>query len=178
MLTIPLNKDITDHVKWLCENVNYGNRGDADGNLRQQMIGLAGQCHVMNLLGLDLPEITYEHDGGVDITHNGLTIDIKTMERKVDPKLDYVNNVMGLQSHYKVDAYIFCSLNAHLKRLTICGWIDKNEFLEYATFTAKGELRHRKDGTSFETKADLYEIENMMLNQINSLSDLRKLNRG
>lgn len=140
------------------------------------MIGLAGQCHVMDLLGLDLPEITYKADGGVDIIHNGITIDVKTMERKMEPKLDYVNNVIGLQSHYNTDAYIFCSLNTNLKELTICGWIEKPKFLDYATFTAKGEKRYRKDGTSFITKADLYEIENMMLNHINSVKDLRNIN--
>jgi hypothetical protein len=177
MLTISLNETILDHVKMLCSNVNYGQRGNADGNIRQQMIGLAGQCHVMDLLGMDLPEITYKHDGGVDIIHNELTIDIKTMERKVIPQPDYVNNVIGLQSHYDTDAYIFCSLNPHQKNMTICGWIHKQEFLDNATFTAKGEKRHRKDGTFFETKADLYEIANMMLNHINTAKDLRDINR-
>lgn len=173
MVNIPLDKNITDHVKWLCNNVNYGQRGNADGNLRQQMIGLAGQCHVMDILGYELPKITHEHDGGIDINHHGIKIDVKTMERKVEPKPNYVNNLIGLQAHYDTDVYIFCSLNTNNKVLTICGWINKPDFLKLATFTPKGEKRYRSDGTWFETKADLYELENNMLNQWNSIKELQ-----
>lgn len=173
MFSVPLDSNITDHVKWLCKHVNYGQRGEFDGSLRKQMIGLAGQCHIMDMMEFELPKITHEADGGVDINYNGLTIDVKTMERKVEPKPNYVNNVVGLQSHYKTNAYIFCSINTQNKMLTVCGWLDKSKFLELATFTPKGEKRYRSDGSSFETKADLYELENSSLNQLNSIEDLK-----
>ena len=173
MFSVPLDKNITDHVKWLCKYVNYGQRGEFDGSLRQQMIGLAGQCHVMDMMGFELPKVTHEADGGVDINYNGLTLDVKTMERKVEPKPNYVNNVVGLQSHYKTNAYIFCSLNTQNKMLTVCGWIDKPTFLDLATFTPKGQKRYRSDGSTFEAKADLYELENSSLNQLNSIQELK-----
>lgn len=178
MFSVPLDKNITDHVKWLCSHVNYGKRGEFDGSLRKQMIGLAGQCHVMDMLGIELPVITHEADGGVDINVNRLTLDVKTMERKVDPKPNYVNNVVGLQSHYKTDAYIFCSINIQNKMLTVCGWIDKPTFLNIATFTPKGNKRYRSDGSWFETKADLYELENSKLKQLNSIQDLKDIEKG
>jgi hypothetical protein len=173
VFSVPLDSNITDHVKWLCKRVNYGHRGEFDGSLRQQMIGLAGQCHVMDMMGFELPKISHEADGGVDINYNGLTLDVKTMERKVEPKPSYVNNVVGLQSHYKTNAYIFCSLNTQNKMLTVCGWIDKPTFLDLATFTPKGQKRYRSDGSTFETKADLYELENSSLNQLNSIQELK-----
>ncbi len=40
-------------------------------------------------------------------------------------------------------------------------------------FYAKGSLRNRNDGTSFETFSDLYEIDNTDLNQVNSLEELK-----
>ena len=178
MLHVPLDENILDHVKWLCKHVNYGQRGNADGSLRQQMIGLAGQCHVMDMMGFELPKITHEHDGGVDINLNGLKLDVKTMERKVEPKANYVNNVIGLQSHFNTDAYIFCSLNITNKVLSVCGWINKPDFLKLAVFTPKGEKRYRSDNTWFETKADLYELENSLLNPINSIDDLKQINNN
>jgi hypothetical protein len=48
--------------------------------------------------------------------------------------------------------------------LTICGWIDKNDFIEKASFYNKGTVRTRSDNTSFQTKADLYELQNKELN--------------
>jgi hypothetical protein len=35
--------------------------------------------------------------------------------------------------------------------------------------------RFRSDGSSFETKAPLYEIENKELNEINSIEDLQSI---
>lgn len=147
--------------------------GEADGNKKQQVRGLIGQCMVMDSLGFDLPKISHEHDGGIDLNYHGLTIDVKTMGRNCDPKPEFVNNVIGLQTHFNVDAYIFCSLNREDVSLTICGWILKKEFLKRAFFTPKNGQRTRSDGTKFETKADLYEIENNRLNDVVSIDDLK-----
>ena len=154
-------------------HTNYGQRGEADGDKRQQVRGLIGQCMVMDALGFELPKVSHEHDGGVDLKYNGLTIDIKTMGRNCDPRPEFVNNVIGLQTHFDVDAYIFCSLNREDVSLTICGWILKREFLKRATFTPKDGYRQRSDGTKFKTKADLYEIENNRLNDVKSIFDLK-----
>ncbi|NOX86724.1 MAG: hypothetical protein GXO86_12300, partial [Chlorobi bacterium] len=46
--------------------------------------------------------------------------------------------------------------------------------LKRASFYEKGSIRKRSDGTTFETFADLYEIENRKLNDVSSFNDLTK----
>lgn len=174
MIILPIDDNIIKHSVWLVDHVNYGQRGNADGDRKQQVRGMIGQCMVMDILGYELPKITNKHDGGVDLNYKGLTIDIKTMGRNCDPKPDYVNNLIGLQSHFNVDAYIFCSINRKDITLTICGWIEKPEFLKLADFTPKDGFRVRSDGTKFQTKADLYELRNDLLNNVNSIDELKK----
>lgn len=174
MVTIPIDKAIIDHAVWLVDHVNYGQRGDADGDKKQQVRVMIGQCVVMDMLGFELPQITQGHDGGVDFVYDGLKVDVKTMGRQCDPKPNYVNNLIGLQSHFDVDAYVFCSINRKNITITICGWILKGEFLKLAEFTPKNEYRYREDGTKFQTKADLYELANDMLNDVNSIDDLKR----
>lgn len=173
MIKLPIDKSIIDRSVWLVDNVNYGQRGNADGDRKQQVRGMIGQCMVMDILGYELPQITHQNDGGIDINYNGLTIDVKTMGRNCDPKPEYVNNLIGLQSHFDVNAYIFCSINRKDITLTICGWIDKGDFLKLAEFTPKDEYRTRSDGTRFQTKADLYELQNNMLNNVNTIEELK-----
>ena len=72
-------------------------------------------------------------DGGIDLTINNKTYDVKTMGRTSYPKDNYVNNLVGMQAKYNVDRYIFCSLHKKDKVLTICGWIDKNECVNWST---------------------------------------------
>jgi hypothetical protein len=51
--------------------------------------------------------------------------------------------------------------------------VTKQELLDNASFYPNGSIRTRTDGTTFETKADLYEIANDKLNQVNSIEDLQ-----
>lgn len=173
MIKLLIDKGIIEYASWLVNNTNYGQRGIADGDKRQQLCGIIGQCMVVDALGYELPKASNEHDGGVDLNYNGLTIDIKTMGRNCDPRPEFVNNLIGLQAHFNVDAYIFCSLNREDVSLTICGWIFKKEFLKRAIFTPKNEFRVRSDGSKFQTKADLYEIANNCLNSVKSIEDLK-----
>lgn len=173
MLTVPIEDNFIKHAVWLVDNVNYGQRGEADGDKRQQVRGMLGQCIVMDMLGYDLPQITQGHDGGVDFVYDGLKVDVKTMGRQCDPRPDYVNNVIGLQTHFPVDAYVFCSINRKAITLTVCGWIEKEDFMRLADYTPKGGTRVRADGTTFETKAHLYEIANSKIYDVNSINDLK-----
>lgn len=84
----------------------------------------------------------------------------------------YVHNFISYQSKYRVDYYIFASYNTKTEVLSICGYVSKEEFLQRAQFFNKGDLRYRDDGTSFPTKAPLYEIKQSDLNRVDSLSEL------
>lgn len=163
MINIPIKDEIVSHCRNLLKKTNFGNRGVADGNASEQLRGIVGQSVVLDFLGLPFIE-SNGFDNGVDFTYKDKTYDVKTMGRNCEPKPYFVNNLIGLQDKYKVDRYIFCSLNRTNMILTICGWIDKNDFIEKASFYNKGTVRTRSDNTSFQTKADLYELPNKELN--------------
>jgi hypothetical protein len=172
MFTLHVPNEILTHCNKLIQEVNFGNRGVADGNKFEQLTGIIGQCLTQRLLGVPLINFESKFDGGVDIIYENIKIDIKTMGRSCEPKPNYVNNLIGLQKNFDVDVYIFCSLNKINNNLTFCGWISKSSFFSNASLYKKDSLRYRADGTFFKTKADLFEIENFKLNQIVSADDL------
>ena len=164
MYSVSIKDDIVSHCRNLLKSKNFGQRGIADGSASEQLRGIVGQSVVQDLLGLPLVEDTNGFDGGIDFTYKDKTYDVKTMGRNCEPKPYFVNNLIGMQDKYKVDRYIFCSLNRINMILTICGWIDKKEFLQKANFYLKDTIRTRSDNTTFATKTDFYEIQNTALN--------------
>jgi len=174
MLNIDLKQSVYNYSIQFNQENNIGARGHADGNMEEQLVGILGQNIICDTL--DLPMMKPSgFDGGVDINLNNKKIDIKTMGRKSYPKLNYVNNLIASQLKYDVDVYLFCSYHKKDNILTVCGWIDKDEFIKKSKFYKKGEERKRFDGTSFNTKADLCEIENKYLNQINNIYELKRV---
>jgi hypothetical protein len=152
---------VIDASKEFVEHNNLGMRpDDSNGTKSQQLVGVIGQNMMAHALGLPFMQPTTTHDGGVDFVIHGKKIDIKTMGRTVTPKLDYVNNLIASQTRFNVDGYIFSSLNTIDYKLTICGWLPKETFLWFAKFYEKGTIRERTNNTTFELKADTYEIEN------------------
>lgn len=174
MYSVPIKQNVITYCKELLKTTNFGQRGVADGNYLEQLRGIIGQSVILDLL--DLPPLEPAgFDGGIDIIHNGKSYDIKSMGRNCAPKSYFVNNLIGHQKDYIVDRYMFLSLNRNDLMLTICGWIDKKDFFDKASFYPAGTKRNRSDGTFFNTKADLYELENSKLNQINSLQELKNI---
>ena len=151
---------------------NFGMRGYGDGNQKEQLTGIIGQTVFADLLGLPRPNGADGFDNGVDFVINGRKVDIKTMSRTVSVKDHYVHNFIGYQRNYSVEYYVFASYNTRTGVLSICGFVSKDEFLQRAKFYNKGDLRYRDDGTSFPTKAPLYEIRQGDLNRSDSLREL------
>jgi hypothetical protein len=152
---------VIDISKEFVNNNNLGMRNDdSNGTKDQQLVGVIGQNMMALALGKPFMQPSETHDGGVDFEIHGKKIDIKTMGRTVTPKLEYVNNLIASQTKFDVDGYVFASLNTTNNKLTICGWLPKEAFLFSAKFYEKGTIRQRTNNTSFELKADTYEIEN------------------
>ena len=172
MFKILVKEEISKHCIDQVERFNFGNRGIADGNKREQLTGIIGESVLKDLFDLDLVDGKEGNDNGEDIKFKNLSIDVKTMGRTTDVRGYYVNNFIGLQKEFPTDVYIFNSLNINKNELTIVGIISKKRLLQKAKFYKKGTLRHRSNGTSFRTKADLYEIENNQLSDIKDLNDL------
>ena len=178
MFSVPVKADIVEYCKYLLRRANFGKRDQANGSPDEQLTGLIGQQTLLDIF--HKPLMVYENgfDGGVDLEINKYTYDVKTMGRTTDPLDHYVNNLIALQANYKVDRYIFCSLNKNTDHLTICGWISKVRFFDEANKYEKGTKRFRTDGTYFETKADLYEIENLKLNQASNVVEFKQQLEG
>ena len=173
MFKLKIKSSIKAYSKDLLTKYNFGKRGNADGSLEEQLTGLIGQNTILDALNFPLITGKEGFDGGFDLILFGKKVDIKTMGRTTDVRDYYVNNFIGLQKNYKTDLYIFCSLNKLKEELTICGWITKKDLLNKADFYKKGEQRVRSDGSSFKTKADLYEIKNSKLINCNSFLQMQ-----
>ena len=165
---------VIDISEQFVENNNLGHRPDgSNGTKEQQLVGVIGQNMMALALGKPFMQPSEGHDGGIDFTLFGKTIDIKTMGRTVTPTLQYVNNLIASQTKFDVDGYVFASLNTSNSKLTICGWLPKATFTFFAKFYEKGTIRERTNNTSFELKADTYEIQNEdLIHNIYSWPDL------
>lgn len=172
MFKIQIPDEVIDHCKTQARKHNFGMRGIYDGTTSMQIVGLIGQQAMMNIFGTGIIDGRTGPDGGVDIEYHGLKIDVKTMGRTTDPQPGYVNNFMKVQEKYNPDIYIFCSYNALAEELTVCGWVTNQQFKERRKFYPEGYIRTRKDGTSFPSRCDMYEITNRDLNQVNEPLDL------
>ena len=173
MFKIKISQEIVNHCKDQIQKYNFGRRSFANGTPEQQYTGILGQCVLMELFGLPLIDGSEGCDNGQDINYKGLMIDVKTMGRKGDVFPNYVNNLMGVQyNNFHPDLYIFCSLNKTNGELTVCGWIPKIEVKRKADHFPIGSVRTRRDGTKFATKAELYEIPNRNLYDVNSFDEL------
>ena len=174
MFNIKLTENILQQSAQFAMENNIGIRGHGDGNKEEQLVGIIGQNLILDKLNKPLMKQS-GFDGGVDIVLNNTKLDIKTMGRTVYPKENYVNNLIGMQINYDVDGYIFCSYHKRDDVLTVCGWIDKESFLNKAKFYREGTPRTRFDGTQFIAKCDLYEIENKDLIPINNIKELSEV---
>lgn len=173
MFKIEVKQEIINHCRQQISTYNFGKRVVANGNSEQQLTGIIGQSVIMDLFGLGYINGENGFDDGVDISYNNLSIDVKTMGRTTEVRDYYVNNFIGLQLYFKTDIYIFCSFNKNTQILTVCGWIEKADFLKKSNLFPKGTTRKRSDGSTFRTFADLYEISNKDLNNVNSFEELK-----
>jgi len=175
MMDIIPNQEQKEYAAKQVDTYNFGQRGFFDGNKEQQFVGVLGQTIVSDLLQFPRPEGSSGNDRGVDFVINNKNVDIKTMTRTVPVKAHYVHNFVAYQKEYPTDAYIFASYNKKNNVFSICGNVSKEQLQERAAFFEKGQLRYRDDGTTFPTKAPLYEIKQSDLNKIDSVEDMRKI---
>ena len=172
MFDITVTDKQIEYAEEMVKKFNFGQRGYGDGNKKEQLTGIIGQTVFSDEIKAARPTGATGFDGGKDFIINGKKIDIKTMTRSVPMRSYFVHNFIGYQKNYEVDYYIFASFNTTNKKLTICGIIDKENFFEKSTFFAKGSIRKRSDGTTFETFAPLYEIKQTALVSLNNIQEI------
>lgn len=171
MLHLNIPQETIEKATQLVDKYGFGKRRFANGNRTEQIVGITGELMIRELFGMEELEPD-GFDGGYDLHFGNRLIDVKTMGRSVHPKEDFVNNLMAVQFKFRATHYIFCSLNKKTRVLTVCGWASKQDIQEKAEYFVEGFTRKRSDGTSFITKASLYEIKNSSLNRVFTPSDL------
>ena len=176
MFNIIAPEETLQYCREVITKNSLAQRGKADGSKAEQAIGLLGQTVICDAFSIERIKGDEGFDGGYDLVIAGKKVDVKTIGRTVDPKPEYVNNIMGLQKNYSVDAYIFCSYNKKARnRITVCGMISKERFFQEATHFRQGDKRKRSDGSAMTVKEGLYEIKNSALDQADSMDDLMDL---
>jgi len=173
VFVIKVKEELIDYCEEQISKYNFGKRSLANGTPEQQLTGVIGQSVVMELFGFGKVDGSQGFDEGVDLVFNNKKIDVKTMGRTTTVKPYYTNNFLKLQDYFETDIYIFCSYNKRKKELTVCGWITKEDFILKRRFYKQGSIRTRSDGSTFKTFSDLYELDNIDLNQVNSFEQLK-----
>ena len=176
MLYKPVIRPVNFEIVKTCHNYlkhnNIANRGVYDGNKEKQLVGLVGEMETHKLLkgyypDLDLKEKGF--DGGYDIVHANMKIDVKTMARKVYTRDYYANNFTALQKNFNPDILLFTSINKKTNQIEFCGWIWKNDLENKAKLYKKGSVRKRGLNDSMTIVEDNYEILCSKLNRIEDL---------
>ena len=175
MIQVSIHDDDRRYAVEVLKTTNFGHRSKGfNGNYEKQYTGLIGELTLHRVLGLTKPKYTSGRLDS-DILINNKKIDIKSMARNVYMQDHYVHNFVAYQKDMPSDILLFISINKKSGVVQICGWLEKEKFLENASFFDQGDKRERDDGTSFVLRAPLYEIEQNKLNKINNVNDLNDI---
>ena len=175
MIQVPIHDNDRRYAVEVLKTTNFGHRSKGfNGNYEKQYTGLIGELTLHRVLGLTKPKYTSGRLDS-DILINNKKIDIKSMARNVYMQDHYVHNFVAYQKDMPSDILLFISINKKSGVVQICGWLEKEKFLENASFFDQGDKRERDDGTSFVLRAPLYEIEQNKLNKINNVNDLNDI---
>ena len=175
MIQVPIHDDDRRYAVEILKTTNFGHRSRGfNGNYEKQYTGLIGELTLHRVLGLTRPKYTSGRLD-TDILINNKKVDIKSMARNVYMQDHYVHNFVAYQKDMPSDILLFISINKKSGMVQICGWLEKEKFLENASFFDQGDKRERDDGTSFVLRAPLYEIEQSKLNKLNNVNDLNDI---
>ena len=175
MIQVAIHDDDRRYAVEVLKTTNFGHRSRGfNGNYEKQYTGLIGELTLHRVLGLTRPKYTSGRLDS-DILINNKKIDIKSMARNVYMQDHYVHNFVAYQKDMPSDILLFISINKKSGVVQICGWLEKEKFLENASFFDQGDKRERDDGTSFVLRAPLYEIEQNKLNKLNNVKDLNDI---
>ena len=175
MIQVPIHDDDRRYAVEVLKTTNFGHRSRGfNGNYEKQYTGLIGELTLHRVLGLTRPKYTSGRLDS-DILINNKKVDIKSMARNVYMQDHYVHNFVAYQKDMPSDILLFISINKKSGVVQICGWLEKEKFLENASFFDQGDKRERDDVTSFVLRDPLYEIEQNKLNKLNNVNDLNDI---
>jgi hypothetical protein len=110
-------------------------------------VGDLGEIIVNNLFNMCRPKENEWHINDVlnkpDFTFCGITIDVKTVKRKVPIQISYTAQITAKHINTPVEYLVFTSYEFTKNKLHILGAISKHEFIETADYYGAGDSVHK-----------------------------------
>ena len=130
MIQVAIHDDDRRYAVEVLKTTNFGHRSRGfNGNYEKQYTGLIGELTLHRVLGLTRPKYTSGRLDS-DILINNKKVDIKSMARNVYMQDHYVHNFVAYQKDMPSDILLFISINKKSGVVQICGWLEKEKFLE------------------------------------------------
>jgi hypothetical protein len=76
------------------------------------------------------------------LTDLGVSVDVKTVKRKGEPKMNYTAGITARHLEEGVDQFFFMSYEMSARRMWFLGGIDRDTFRKYARYYGPGEKPH------------------------------------
>lgn len=153
MLNKTLNRSITSGARNLMSTI-------------AELYYLDMMSHIPHIRDIEYPRTT-----DYDVLLNGVKIDIKTKQRTVEPKKDYMASIVAYSKNIqKCEWYAFCQINVNksgnFTDFYYIGAISKEKFFKKAIFKKKGESDgdNMVNGSKFLIREDCYNLSYDKLN--------------
>lgn len=182
-LQLKVPRQLIESIEKYLQSNSLANRGHGDGTKTNQRTGLICEAAVQHYLTGEYPDFEAKangFDGGYDLVYNGKKIDVKGKGRKSSDMRPFWDiNLYVSQQNYPADILVFCSYNYVAGDVvTICGWIEKEDFLKYAYVRTKKDTNTRTDGTLWGYNAAQYEQKVTILHPIETLLTYNQSSTG
>jgi hypothetical protein len=76
------------------------------------------------------------------LTDLGVSLDVKTVKRKGEPRMNYTAGITARHLEEKVDHFFFLSYELSARRMWFLGGIDRDTFRKFARYYGPGEKPH------------------------------------
>lgn len=106
---------------------------------------------------LEYEWITDKAAGQPDFVVGTRRIDVKTVKRKVAPRMSYTAQITAQHAQEDVDSFFFMSYEFQKRKLWLLGGLTKERFLEDARYYGPGEMVH--DNYRIRPGHEIYNIE-------------------
>lgn len=132
---------------------------DMPGTREQRQIGLEAQYKIAKMFYVPFGEVKIENVDEIDLTIKGMKADVKCLLADYDPQPHYSVNIKNyqLQKSKEKDIIIAVMYNRKTETFFIAGWYLINK-LKAEWFHYRGEQKIRKEGSTFQYKADTWDI--------------------
>jgi len=134
--------------------------GDLNGSIENGEGNFAGL--LAELVFCDIFDATRSATYERDIVKDGLSVDVKTKRRGVEPQPEFEASVADFNTEQDADVYYFTSYNVETGVCSFLGYIGTDEYYRLSDFRKEGEI---DESNQFRFKADCHNLKYSKLKQ-------------